>query len=291
MSPAAAACSVRRRTSAAGIKERIRDEIGLTASVGVAANKFLAKLASDLEKPDGFVVIPADGARRLLAALPVGRLWGVGKVAGADPGRPRHPHRRRPAGRAPRRCWRTTSATTAATCWSWPSAMTNGRWSRCTRPSPSATRPPSPRTSPTPQQLQDVLDDLADKVARRLRSHGLVARTVTLKARYPDFSTPTRALSLPVATAATVELRDAARLLLQQRLGRAGRPLRLLGVTASNLTPAGSGQGQLFSDPGQQRQETLDQVVDQVHDRWGALLRRGLAVGRGPAAAERAKSR
>ena len=63
------------------VKKRILDEVGLVASVGVASNKFLAKLASDLEKPDGFTVIPPDRAKEILAALPVGRLWGVGKVA------------------------------------------------------------------------------------------------------------------------------------------------------------------------------------------------------------------
>ena len=259
------------------LKERIRTEVGLTASVGVAGNKFLAKLASDLQKPDGFVVIPADGARELLAALPVGRLWGVGKVAEqtlADLG------------------IRTVADLLAAREVVLARFGDHGRHllelavghdERPVVPVHEARSIGNETTFAADiadrQQLQDVLDELADKVARRLRSHGLVARTVTVKARYADFSTPTRALTLPQATAATVELRDAARLLLHQRLGRAGRPLRLLGVTASNLAPAGRGQGQLFPDPGQQRQEVLDQVVDQVHDRWGALLRRGLAAG------------
>src|SRR5262249_2466496 len=60
------------------IKQRIRDQVGLTASVGVAPNKFLAKLASDLDKPDGLVVVPHQYVRRLLDPVPVGRLWGVG---------------------------------------------------------------------------------------------------------------------------------------------------------------------------------------------------------------------
>jgi len=116
-------------------------------------------------------------------------------------------------------------------------------------------------------------------VARRLRSHGLAAGTVTLKARYPDFTTVTRAETLVAPTNATVALRDTARSLLERKLDRGGRPLRLLGVTASKLTPqeaALPAQGELFGDGGGERERTLDRIVDKVHDRYGAKLRRGL---------------
>jgi DNA polymerase-4 len=264
------------------LKVRIRDEIGLTASVGLAPNKFLAKLASELEKPDGFVVIRPGREREILAPLPVGRLWGVGPVA--------------------EQALAAAGIVTVADLLAHPRQALLARFGdhgrhllelavgHDDRPVVPVHEARSIGNETTfaediadGRQLQEVLDELADKVARRLRSHGLAARTVTVKARYPDFTTPTRSLTLPAPSAATVVLRDAARLLLAERLGRRGRPLRLLGVTASNLAPAGGGQGRLFADPGRQREEVLDQVVDRVHDRWGALLRRGLGSGGGPA--------
>jgi len=269
------------------LKDRIRGEIGLTASVGVAPNKFLAKLASDLEKPDGFVVVPDRDVAAWLGPLAVGRLWGVGKVAGATL-----------AGLGIR---------TVADLRAYPRAallarfgdhgrhlleLAEGRDDRPVVPVHEAKSIGNETTFAEDiadgDRLQDVLDGLADQVARRLRAHGLCARTVTLKARYPDFTTPTRAVSLPAATASTVVIREAARILLRERLGRAGRPLRLLGVTASNLAPSGGGQGSLFADPAGERDRTLDDLVDRVQERWGGKLRRGLAApgpgGRGPGA-------
>jgi DNA polymerase-4 len=127
-----------------------------------------------------------------------------------------------------------------------------------------------------PDQLQDILDYLADKVARRVRNHGFRARTITLKARYGDFTTFTRSATLPEATDSTVVVRDTARNLLQEKLGRRGRALRLIGVTASGLQHAEEGQGQLFADPARIKNEQLDRLMDQVHDRYGPKLRRGL---------------
>jgi DNA polymerase-4 len=99
------------REIARQIKERIRSETALTASVGVAPNKFLAKLASDLRKPDGLVVVPAEGVAAFLAPLPVGRIWGVGAKA------EKRLHALGPPGTCSTAASRTTCSRCA--CWAW----------------------------------------------------------------------------------------------------------------------------------------------------------------------------
>lgn len=256
------------------VKRRIREEIGLTASVGVAPNKFLAKLASDLEKPDGLVVITAADARRKLAALPVGRLWGVGKVTAREMARdgihtvadllatPRERLRRQFGDHADHLL-----------------ALAVGHDERPVVPVHEAKSVGNEVTFAEDvadaERLRGVVDHLAEKVAWRLRKHDLWARTVTLKARYPDFTTHTRARTLPHATQATTEIRVAARELLDRGLGRQGRPLRLVGVTASQLQRDADAQGTLFAAAGDAREATLDQVMDQVNARFGGVLRRG----------------
>jgi DNA polymerase-4 len=262
---------------AADIKRRIRAETGLTASVGAAANKFLAKLASDLEKPDGLVVIGPGEGRARIAALPIERLWGVGKVASVQ---------LREAG-----CARIDDLLRLDAAWLEARfgphvhhlrELAAGIDDRPVVPTHEAKSVGNEVTFAEDiadaAQLRTVCDELADKVARRLRADDLRARTVVLKARYPDFTTLTRSVTLPEATSGGVEIRDAARDLLEQRLGRGRRPLRLLGVTAANLVQPGEGpaaQGSLFGEPGRERNQRLDRVLDEVSGRFGPLLRRG----------------
>lgn len=256
------------------IKRRIAAETGLIASVGVAPNKFLAKLASDLEKPDGFVVITADQARARLAPLPVTRLWGVGQATAAVLSR--------------------VGVLTVADLLEVPPVrlrlllgdqsdhlrrLAAGQDDRPVQPAREARSIGNETTFAEdiadPDLLRDIVDHLAEKVAWRLRRAGLAGRTITLKARFPDFTTPTRSHSLPRATQSTVAIRAAARELLARRLDRRGRPLRLLGVTSSHLEPAAAVQVELFSDPGDRREQHLDQVIDRVNERFGAVLGRG----------------
>jgi DNA polymerase-4 len=257
------------------IKVAIRDEIGLAASVGVAPNKFLAKLASGLEKPDGFVVMTTDDAPARLAALPVGMLWGVGKVT----------ERRleRLGVRLVADLLRLPRARLVAELGELADHLLQLAVGRDDRPVVPDHEAKSIGNETTFAQdiddeetLREVLDHLVEKVAWRLRKNGLVARTVTLKARYADFTTHTRARSLPRSTDATVVLRDAARELLAIRLGRAGRPLRLIGITASQFERGvGAGQAELFGDRDGARHQELDRILDRVNERFGPVMRRG----------------
>jgi len=257
------------------IKDRIGDEVGLIASVGVAPNKFLAKLASDLEKPDGFVVIGSHEIQQRLDPLPVNRIWGVGRVFAGELNR---------LGINTIADLRNFRRQDLVNRWGDHArhilALAEGRDERPVVPDHAAKSIGNETTFrhdiAAADLLQEILDALVDKVAHRLRSQGLVARTVTLKARFADFSTPTRSETLTEPTDQTVLLREVGHRLLTERLDRGQRPLRLLGFTVSQLELAGAGQGELFVDQDRHRQQTLDRLVDSVHHRFGAKLGRGL---------------
>jgi len=257
------------------IKRRIREEVGLVASVGVAPNKYLAKLASDLEKPDGFVVIAQEDAGARLAPLPVGRLWGVGKVsqrALAAAG----VHTVGDLTRMPfERLERIVG--------SWAPRLLELARGIDDRPVVADQEAKSISAEATfaedvgdEAELRSHVDHFAEAVARRVRKAGLLAYTVHIKARYPDFTTVTRAVTFPHPTAQTPAIRDAARDLLESRLDRKGRPLRLLGVGVSNLVHAEERELMLFRDPKESKNETLDGVIDRLQDRFGKdAIRRG----------------
>ena len=257
------------------IKQRIRRDVGLVASVGVAPNKFLAKLASDLEKPDGFVVITQAEAEARLAPLPVSRLWGVGKVtektltsAGihtvGDVVRADHAKLERLVG------------SYAAHMQELARGLDDRDVVADTEAKSIGAENTFPRDLAGAAELRAELDILSERVAERAREDGVVGYTVNLKARYADFTTVTRALTLPDATSESVVIRDTARELLEKRLERDGRALRLLGVSLSNLSRAEEVTGDLFDTPQSNRNRTLDGVMDALRRRFGAgAVRRG----------------
>lgn len=256
------------------IKTRIAKELGLSASVGVAPNKFLAKLASELEKPAGFVVIAPDDIDARLAPLPVRRLWGVGEAAE----RKLHGLGVKTIGELRR----VPAAVLEAHFGGQARHLLDLAAGRDERPVVSDREAKSIGSEVTfaadigdSQILAAVLGDLAAKVTWRLRRQGLRGRTVTLKARYGDFTTQTRSLTLTRPTSSSAEIRDAARDLLGGRLGRRGRPLRLVGVTVSQLAREAETQGELFADPLRQREQAVDEILDRVNLRFGPRLRRG----------------
>ncbi|MGE3407592.1 MAG: DNA polymerase IV [Pirellulales bacterium] len=257
------------------IKQVIRQELQLVASVGVAPNKFLAKIASDLKKPDAFVVVEPDQVQEFLDPLSVGRIWGVGKVTGQVFQRlgirTIGQLRELPAARLTE-----LFGTSGDHYW----RLAHGIDDRQVIPDREAKSISHETTFAAdisdPQILRAWLIELAEQVARRLRRHDLKGRTVELKVRFADFRTISRSLTLAQPSNITQELMRAGIELLTARLPQGHPPVRLLGFGVSGLTATGPSQQQLFQEPDRERQRGLDQVADQIAERFGKhALRRG----------------
>jgi DNA polymerase IV len=262
-------------TIARRIKRGIRDELGLVASVGVAPNKFLAKLASDLDKPDGLVVVPADAIEAFLEPLPVSRLWGVGKVSNralAEMG----VHTIGDLRRLPEDLLRGRFGNSAAGL----ARLARGIDDRRVVPDRDAKSISHETTFATDIGDAEVLGswllELAEQVATRLRRQDLRATAVFIKVRYADFRTVTRSQSLDAPTSVTRELHLAAARLLQTQLRGNASPVRLLGMGAGGVTTEVLEQGQLFEQETREQQQRIDTVVDAIKSRYGhRAMRRG----------------
>jgi DNA polymerase-4 len=261
------------REIALSVKRSVREELGLFVSAGVAEVKLAAKIATDLGKPDGLVVVPEGGVRAFLAPLPVGRLWGVGEVTEA----------------ALRRIGVATIGDLAAL----PASVL----SAAVGPSPAHhlkalaegddPRPVVPDEVARSVGAEDTFsEDLsgrealareilaqAGRVGRRLRAAGLRGRTVTLKVKYGDFTLLTRRTTLPCATDDDRAIFEAA----CAQLGRVDltRPVRLTGVSVSGLEGEGErAQLDLFGSggippPDAARRRALNAALDDIAGRFG----------------------
>ena len=172
------------------IKARIRRETGRPASAGLAANKFIAKVASDLDKPDGLGIVEPSRETEFLAPLPIERLWGVGKATAKGCGAGRGHHRPAPAHRAARAGGAAGSARPGL-------AGAGLRARRARRRAVLATQSMGAETTfgrdcREPARLEETLRYQAERVARELRAEGLAACRVTLKLPWADFRTLTR---------------------------------------------------------------------------------------------------
>ena len=248
------------------VKARIGETLTLPVSVGVAPNKFLAKLASELAKPDGLREIRSEDAIGVLAPLPVTALWGVG-------GQTRE--RLQTIGIRTVGDLQKTPASVlraalgfAAEYLTLLSQGLDDRPVEVDRETKSIGRETTfDQDTADGELLHRTLGALAEDVARTLRSEGLRGKTVTLKLRYSNFHTLTRALTLPTPTDAGADvLRAAARLF--ERLGELPRPVRLIGVSVSALGHADVRQGTLFGDD--DTGERVNQVMDAINERFGA---------------------
>jgi len=258
------------------IKNRILEQTSLTASVGIAPNKFLAKLASDLRKPDGFVVITEQNREETLDPLSVGRIWGVGKVTEETL---RSPHIE-PLGQLRRQTTAQLRSIVGSAAAEELLRLAQGLDDRPVEPDQQCKRLSSEQTFATDVRdgkiLLSVLMEQVEEVTQRLRRRGLHARTITLKLRYGDFRTVTRSETLVEGTNVTNALWQAAERLFRQWQSRSAGPLRLIGFAASGLEDEHTRQQLLFRDDQQEKLKKLDHVVDQIRDRYGRrALHRG----------------
>ena len=221
------------------LKLQIHDETGLTASAGVAPNKFLAKIASGWKKPDGLAVIAPDRVEQFLRDLPIDALWGVGPITA---------RKLRAVGVQRlvdvRTVDRTTLGTAVGSQADWLRQLARGIDDRPVVPDRIRKSCGTENTYATDlvdtREIQDELAAMARDNAEWLQEKGLLARTVTIKVRYADFSTITRSHTREMATNDPDDIRRRALHLVERT--EAGRvPVRLLGVSLHNLVdPASS---------------------------------------------------
>ena len=260
------------------IKNRIRTETGLIASVGVAPNKYLAKLASDIGKPDGFVVLPADKVMDFLSPLPVSRIWGVG----AKGEKRLHDMGIRTIGQIAAMPEKTLSdrfGEMGRHIWQ----LAHGKDDRTVVPDREAKSVSTETTFAQDIDDRSVLRvwllDLVDHLASRLRHEGIWARTIDLKIRNSDFCTVTRSTTLSEATNLTNIVWKAAADLFERSLTKDLLPVRLLGIGATKLTREVIVQGDLFEDSA--RHGALDQTIDTIREQFGlGSIRRGSLLDR-----------
>jgi DNA polymerase IV len=246
------------------IKARIRAELDLTASVGVAANKFVAKVASDLEKPDGLVVVAPGEERGFLAPLPISRLWGVGRVTATQL-----------EAIGVQRIGQLAALSAESLTAHFGSggrdllALAEGRDERPVEPS----APPKSmgaeetfdRDHRDAARLRATLRAQAERVARELRAEDYAGRFVTLKLRFADFSTITRSHAIEPTQDGLRIYREVEALLARVELVQT---VRLIGLSVSGLGAGGQGQLSLL-DADAVRRERLARAVDRLTGRFG----------------------
>ena len=261
------------------IKTEIAETLNLVASVGVAPNKFLAKIASDLDKPDGFLVVDPDHVQEFLDPLPVSRLWGVGKVSQETL------HKRgvrtigalrqlsqaelqKLFGKVGTHLWRLAHGIDNR-------AVVLGSEAKSISHETTFDVDITDR-----ETLRSWLLELTEQVGRRLRRHQLHGRTVQIKIRFADFRTITRARTISEPTHITQEIWHVAAALLEQNLFAEHRGVRLLGIGVSGFADE-SGQAGLFEESEREKQGQIDTLTDCIKDRFGQIaLRRATDLKR-----------
>lgn len=267
------------RNIAAKLQAQIREQLGLPCSIGIAPNKLLAKMASDMKKPNGISILRIRDVPKLLWPKPCNEMYGIG---------------RRTAEKLSRMNIRTIGQLAAAdehklksvfgVYGEWLKQAANGIDHSPVNPVREQSKSIGHTTTlPTDftqeQQIKQVFLNLSDQVCRRLRRQKLYAQTIQITIRDPDMKTITRSCTLPAATRHAADVhREACRLFREH--WPAGKPVRLLGVTLQNLTAEGETAVQLdlFDYKKEPVKHKLDETLDHLRDKFGenAVLMAGM---------------
>lgn len=245
------------------IKKEVKEKTKLTISIGVSVNKFLAKLASDYDKPDGLTVIKNDDVKSFMRNLDIDKIWGVGEVFASK--------------------LAEENIYKASDIWSYSLEELKDKFGKAGVKLFFLSRGMDKREVKSQTEIKSIsheetfADNIADqeilfahlfkmseKVSFRLHSNSLKGTTVFIKVRYSDFNTYSRQKSLKVAVNSSEEIYQTAKKLLNQNK-LLNKPLRLLGVGVSNLCQEGKEQLNLFADTDDQ----LDQTIDDLKRRYG----------------------
>jgi DNA polymerase-4 len=266
-------------TIARAIKQRVRDQLALVASVGIAPIKLAAKIASDIDKPDGLRVVTPEGLLSFLHPLPMTRLWGVGE--------------------ATREVLASMGLTTIGDVARYPEAALVARLGAVTGRHLAAlargedSREVVPESDPVSVGHQETFDDdvddkgelavillhQADRVAQRLREANLRARAVVLIVKYDDFRQITRRTTLDAPTSdGGLLARTAIELLAKVSIEpRKGARVRLCGISATNLEPRDAPRQLGFDEAARQKGERLGDAIDKLAAKFGkATIRRAV---------------
>ena len=259
------------------IKRRIKEDTSLTCSIGIAPNKFLAKIASDINKPDGLTIITEHKVQKFLSNLPVGKLPGVGdktlkelkklgiRFASDILKYPEEAFKKR-FGKFGQRLIELAEG------------IDESPVSPYTEAKSISSEDTLPEDTNNVEVLKRWLMSQAEVVGRRLRKANLKGRTITLKLKYSDFRSVSRSRTLNMPSNATKTIFDTASALLENY----GRPakVRLIGVGVSNFEEP-TIQYQLFDnrDIAEKKFQKVDQAIDQLTDKFGiSIIKRGTAV-------------
>lgn len=263
------------------LRARVRDEVGLPITVGIARSKFLAKVASADAKPDGLLLVPPGDELAFLHPLPVERLWGVGTVTSGK----LRDHGVATVGQLAATdedvlagvLGRSAARHLRALAWAQdPRRVETGRRRRSI-----GSQRALGRRSRSPAELEEMLSGIVDRLCRRLRSAGRLTRTVVLRLRFDDFTRATRSHTLPKLTDDTAAIHAAAHQVLRGVMPTVQqRGLTLIGLSLTNLDDEGA-QPELPFD--ERADHTLDRALDDLRERFGSsAVTRAALLGRDP---------